>query len=315
MLGVLTAVQAFLPSNVGGTVALTRRVASSVLYSTVRIEKDETSVGTALCSILEKEYSNAVKTKGTFVFGISGGSMLKMLSHLKGHSNIDWSLCTMAFCSHRCVALDDDAATYHKAKPAFLQSWMDQGLKVITLMGTTEAEREADAYEANLLSLPPRVLPHTTDGYPIFDLLLIGVGVLTRHYLPLVTTISYLHHSLFHGLMVLSFVCVVLYIGTDGHVGSIYPHQEDVKSKRVVVPVTAPISKVTLPCPCIHSYILAPCHYSLVYYFYLCFTCSLSSSSSSSLFLSYSYSPTCYCFTVDVTACQNLVILGHNVGK
>ena len=38
-----------------------------------------------------------------------------------------------------------------------------------------------------------------------------------------------------------------LYLGTDGHVGSIYPNQEDVKSKRVVVPVTTPISKVIFP--------------------------------------------------------------------
>ena len=116
--------------------------------------------------------------------------MLKMLSHLKGHSTIDWTLCTMAFCSHRCVALDDDAATYHKAKPAFLQSWMDQGLKVITCMGTMEAEREADAYEASLLSIEQRVLPRTSDGYPIFDLLLIGVGMFTRHHASILMVLS-----------------------------------------------------------------------------------------------------------------------------
>jgi 6-phosphogluconolactonase len=175
--------------------------------ATLRIEKDEMAVGRALCSILESEYHHAISEKGTFVFGISGGSMLKMLSHLKGHSKIDWSLCTMAFVSHRCVALDDDAATYHKARPLFLQSWMDQGLHVLTPTGTMDAEREADAYESQLAALPSRVLPHSSEGYPMFDLLLIGVGI-------------------------------------DGHVGSIYPHSyDDVHSKRVVVPVTEPADK------------------------------------------------------------------------
>ena len=174
--------------------------------ATLRIEKDEVSVGTALCQILEEEYHKTISEKGTFVFGISGGSMLKMLSHLKGHSKIDWSLCTMAFVSHRCVALDDDAATYYKARPLFLQTWMDQGLHVLTTTGTMDAEREADAYESLLAALPTRVLPHSVEGYPIFDLLMIGVG-------------------------------------TDGHVGSIYPHLDDVHSKRVVVPVMAPANK------------------------------------------------------------------------
>ena len=56
--------------------------------------------------------------------------MLKMLSHLSGTSTIDWSKSVMGFVSHRCVPLDDDGATYHKALPVFLQSWKDQGLKV-----------------------------------------------------------------------------------------------------------------------------------------------------------------------------------------
>lgn len=174
--------------------------------ATVQIEPDEVAVGMTLCSILEADYQKAISQKGTFVFGISGGSMLKMLSHLKVKSKIDWSLCTMGFVSHRCVALDDDAATYHKAKPLFLQSWIDQGLHVLAPTGSMDAEREADDYESLLAALPRTVLPHSAEGYPIFDLLLIGVG-------------------------------------TDGHVGSIYPHMPDVHSKRVVVPVVEPVDK------------------------------------------------------------------------
>ena len=147
-----------------------------------------------------------MSSKGNFAFSISGGSMLKMLSHLEGSSSINWKDCTMGFVSHRCVPLDNDAATYHKARPLFLNSWMDQGLKVITVKGTPDALKEADQYEASLKNIPRSILPYNADGFPVFDLLLIGVG-------------------------------------TDGHVGSIYPNLPDVESRRVVVPVTQPANK------------------------------------------------------------------------
>lgn len=169
----------------------------------VQLEKDEQSVGIALCNILKEEYASAIsKGKDRFFFSISGGSMIKMLSNLKGTSSIDWKKCTMGFVSHRCVGLGDDAATYHKARPAFLDTWVEQGLTVITTSGSENADFEADVYEAALKSSGIAY----DNGFPVFDLLLIGVG-------------------------------------TDGHVGSIYPNQEDTQSQRVVVPVTQPSNK------------------------------------------------------------------------
>ena len=35
-----------------------------------------------------------------------------------------------------------------QARPLFLDSWMEQGLKVLTLEGTTDAPMEAEAYTA-----------------------------------------------------------------------------------------------------------------------------------------------------------------------
>ena len=174
------------------------------------IEEDEKNVGIKLCHILESEFHKAVAAKGSFTFCISGGSMLKMLSHLNGQgSSIDWSKSTMGFVSHRCVPLDDDGATYFKALPFFLQSWMDQGLKVIAVTGSSDSEIEATAYEIELNKLPESVLPRNTKGFPIFDLLLIGLGI-------------------------------------DGHVGSIYPNLSDAYSKRIVVPATSKNGKISL---------------------------------------------------------------------
>ena len=137
------------------------------------IEPDEVSVGIKLCKILEEEYNRSIQEKDSFVFLISGGSMLKMLSHLKGSKSINWSKCSMGFVSHRCVPLDDDGATFHKAKPEFLDSWMEQGLKVITVTGSSDSKKESSHFIAEFEKLSNTVLPRNSKGF-IFDLLLIG---------------------------------------------------------------------------------------------------------------------------------------------
>ena len=158
-----------------GRVSVSARTRAPVMRTTptVRVEADPDAVGRALCDILVQEYEKSVAEKGCFSFAIAGGSMIKMLSYLGGESVVDWSKCTMGFVNHRCVPLDADGSTYHKARPAFLDSWMAAGLRVIAPTGTTDATKEADAYEAALRD----ALPSDADGQPIFDLCLIGAGI------------------------------------------------------------------------------------------------------------------------------------------
>lgn len=189
---------------------LTPRFINYPLKAQLRVENDEKCVGLALCDILEEEYKASVAARGKFIFCISGGSMVKMLSYLNP-DKINWKDCTMGFVSHRCVPLDDDGSTYHKALPAFLQSWMDAGLTVVPPSGSYDAISSAADYETALTQLPREILPFNSEGYPVFDLLLIGMGI-------------------------------------DGHVGSIYPNIEGEggsESVKMVVPVTEPRDKPT----------------------------------------------------------------------
>ena len=56
----------------------------------------------------------------------------------------------------------------------FLKRW---GLtNVVTLDGTDDAQAEAASYQAKLEELSPSILPRDADGFPVFDLALIGVG-------------------------------------------------------------------------------------------------------------------------------------------
>ena len=61
-----------------------------------------------------------------------------------------------------------------QARNMFLDRW---GLTdVVTLDGTDQAVVEAEAYQAKLEAIPAEKLPRDADGFPVFDLALIGVG-------------------------------------------------------------------------------------------------------------------------------------------
>ena len=61
-----------------------------------------------------------------------------------------------------------DYRMHMQAQKLFLKTWQDKGLKVITLTGSADANKEADAYEAALMGLPKDVLPRNANGTPMF---------------------------------------------------------------------------------------------------------------------------------------------------
>jgi 6-phosphogluconolactonase len=81
-----------------------------------------------------------------------------------------------------------------------LDAW--KGIDCILMSGSEDAVAEAVAYEEKMRAVPPSKLPVNPAGYPIFDMMLIGVG-------------------------------------DDGHVGSLYPGRDEVldASGRWVLPV------------------------------------------------------------------------------
>lgn len=97
---------------------------------------------------------------------------------------------TIAYVNHKCVAMDDaELATHAKASALFLNNW--PGVNTIVMDGTDNGDEEAASYQVKLKALSDQVLPRNNAGFPVFDLALIGVG-------------------------------------DDGHVGSLYPHRDEV---------------------------------------------------------------------------------------
>jgi 6-phosphogluconolactonase len=180
--------------------------------SKVHILQTESDVTSAVHSIVSNAAKSAIASRGHFALAIPGGSVLKVLTSLEP----DWdvSKMTLAFVNHKCVPIDDvKTAIEAQARTKFLDRWGFNN--IISLGGTSDGEKEAKEYEAKLKSLSDSILPRDGDGFPMFDLALVGVG-------------------------------------DDGHIGSLYPNRGeiDVVDGPWVVPAfqkDPPSISLTLP--------------------------------------------------------------------
>ena len=173
------------------------RVTAPAATDAIRIFPDADTVGATVRDIVERAAQAAISQRGHFALAIPGGSILKMLIGCNG----DWTAkTTLVYVNHKCVPMDDiDLATHAKANKYFLSEW--KGCNVIVMDGTDDGPAEAASYQAKMKGLSPEILPISADGFPVFDLALIGVG-------------------------------------DDGHIGSLYPNRDEVLRKDVwVIPV------------------------------------------------------------------------------
>ena len=173
------------------------RVLAPAATDAIRIFPDADTVGATVRDIVERAAQAAISQRGHFALAIPGGSILKMLIGCKG----DWTTqTTLVYVNHKCVPMDDiDLATHAKAEKYFLSEW--KGCNVIVMDGTDDGPAEATSYQAKLRGLSQEILPMSADGFPVFDLALIGVG-------------------------------------DDGHIGSLYPNRDEVIRTDVwVLPV------------------------------------------------------------------------------
>ena len=198
-----SAVSAYTPGSMRLATSAARAPTSVMLApvapTSVAVEADAEAVASTVLFQVEAAAEAAIAARGHFALAIPGGSVLKMLA--KSEAPAWASKTTLAYVNHKCVAMDDAAlATHAKAGALFLDRW--DGINALVMDGTDDAVAEALAYEDKLKALPEEVLPRNAAGMPVFDMMLIGVG-------------------------------------DDGHVGSLYPGREEVldASGRWVLPV------------------------------------------------------------------------------
>uniref|UniRef100_A0A383VDG1 6-phosphogluconolactonase n=1 Tax=Tetradesmus obliquus TaxID=3088 RepID=A0A383VDG1_TETOB len=119
----------------------------------------------------------AIKEKGSFTLVLSGGSLIGMLSSIADVRGIDFSKWWVFFVDERNVPLSSADSNYKGAQEALLGRVGIPADQVFAIQEGLTVSQAATNYEGRLLSLPASVLPRTADGsMPVFDLILLGIG-------------------------------------------------------------------------------------------------------------------------------------------
>ena len=148
-----------------------------------------TELATALVQDFLQSAEAAIKRSGAFYCAVPGGSVLKMLGGLKEHKNaIDFSKVHMFYVNHKCVPITDESATHFKAKKLFLDAIPSLHAYPIPELVGITKGHDTDAHE--YMTAMKALLPQN-NGLPIFDYMLLGMG-------------------------------------KDGHIGSLYPERKEV---------------------------------------------------------------------------------------
>lgn len=177
--------------------------------------------GTGLANMVKEAAAQAIKAHGNFTLVLSGGSLLKALSKLVGMSGVDYSRWHVFYADERNVPHDSDDCTHKGAHEAFLSKVPIPEAQVHKLREGLPVGQAATEYAGQLLGLDPLVLPRNSAGFPVFDLILLGVG-------------------------------------PDGHVASLFPNRTQTAAREGwVLPVAdspkPPAERITLTLPVLNA--------------------------------------------------------------
>jgi 6-phosphogluconolactonase len=159
----------------------------------------------------------AVAERGRFVVALAGGAtpraMHARLLAMRADA-LPWTRTYVTFGDERCVPPDDPASNYGMARDTLLAKVPVGDVRLLRIEGERPAEDAAVRHEARLRALAERL--GVTDGAPLFDLVLLGMGA-------------------------------------DGHTLSLFPGTPALdETRRLVAPGTAPApphERVTLTYP------------------------------------------------------------------
>lgn len=168
-----------------------------LLLSPVIVFKTKEAVASALCRDVLAVGAAAIASRGKFTLAVPGGSVLKMLGHLQAQPDkdaIDWSKVFLYYVNHKIVPGDDPSSTHFKAEGLFIKAL---GLPMCNVAQLASASNGAMGHDSAAHDYQKQIALHVatkgSTGLPQFDYMLLGMGA-------------------------------------DGHIGSLYPGRREVLS-------------------------------------------------------------------------------------
>lgn len=152
-----------------------------------------------LADMLAEASAEAIQARGAFTIALSGGSLISALKPLASRKGVDFSKWHVFFVDERNVASHDSPdSNYGAARDMFLERAGVPTAQVYALKPGMSVEDAAIEYAGRLLGLDASILPRTDDDLPVLDTVLLGVG-------------------------------------PDGHVASLFPNRSQVLSNTFVL--------------------------------------------------------------------------------
>ena len=132
-----------------------------------------------LAAEVKRCYDEAVEAKGSFVCALSGGSLVNLLGALAGQEHgMDWGKWHVLWADERLVPLDHADSNYRGAREAFLSLTSIPDAQVHAIDAALPVDQAALLYEVGMRRMGPEVLPPSAaaPSFPAIDLVLLGVG-------------------------------------------------------------------------------------------------------------------------------------------
>ncbi len=142
----------------------------------VIVHDNEFSAANGLADTIARASAASIAAKGSFTVALSGGSLVKVLEGLVGRSDIDFTRWYVFFVDERVVPLSSPDSNYAAAQESLLRKVPIPASHIISIKEGLPASQTAEHYAGRMLDLPESVLPRTAAGYPVLDLVLLGVG-------------------------------------------------------------------------------------------------------------------------------------------
>ncbi|CAH8599435.1 unnamed protein product [Schistosoma turkestanicum] len=136
------------------------------------IRDDKSDVGQGAFDIIKTLLIESTKNNQTVTIGLSGGSMPHLLApYLCSLSDINWELVHFFYCDERLVPLDSEDSNHYSYQELFYSKINIPSSNIHTVNTTLSLEDAAVDYQKQLLEFFG-----TANGYPRFNLLLLGMG-------------------------------------------------------------------------------------------------------------------------------------------
>eukprot|EP01025_Chloroclados_australasicus_P047241 TRINITY_DN5264_c1_g1_i4.p1 TRINITY_DN5264_c1_g1~~TRINITY_DN5264_c1_g1_i4.p1 ORF type:complete len:314 (-),score=45.84 TRINITY_DN5264_c1_g1_i4:322-1164(-) len=175
-----------------------------------------------LARYILKAQTQAIEEKDSFSIVLSGGSLVKSLSALLELGDVvAWDKWHVFWADERVVPHTSEDSNYKGAMDAFLSKTPIPGSQIYPITERLDVQQAATNYEGKLFEISESILPRNSDNFPVFDVILLGVG-------------------------------------PDGHVCSLFPNRPETAEKsKWILPVTdspkRPPERITMTMPVVNS--------------------------------------------------------------